>query len=662
MANGFGSIYIGTSGIRNSQHGLNVVANNLSNLDTTGYVRQRTFFSDEIYLPTGKAAIANEQSGLGLKIGDVVHKRDEFLDRAYRQENGRQAYYDAAYKATGEVETFLREGEGTSFSNSITELYDAFNQFANNPSAEEIENLVVQKTQLFISRAKSVYQGLTDYQSNINQKIKDDINEINSIGKKIRKLNVSIQATEAGKVETAMADRDERDALIDKLSKMCDISTTETPEGVVKISIEGVEFVGDDKVFPIAMETDNTTGFVTPYWPQLTKKKNGVVEKKEVFNTYLTDTSKNQDIGEIKSLLLQRGDHRANYLDFYKKNPDGTMARDENGDLIEMSSNQYSDTYEDDITGKKMPGLGKSVIMNAEAELDRMIHTVTQKINDLLSPTESVTNIVNRNADASTKSEFNQKLSNIMLSYGKDDYQIMVNGKTISLKDASTKIMDQDYAIIGEDGGLPPQELFSRVDGDISEENNKYQRFTPVTIASKDGNTSMKVYIYNDEDATDLASQYTLSQITVNSKVVEQPNKLPHKHLSGSLKTKDTLTDASNLHQNDDIAYDVAEKVYKCWDDEDFKLNPADTTPTNFTGFYTKYIGELADKGNVYKTNSEVLSDTVESVESSRQGVIGVNADEELENMIKYQNAYNASSRFVNTITQMIDVLLNSLT
>ena len=70
----------------------------------------------------------------------------------------------------------------------------------------------------------------------------------------------------------------------------------------------------------------------------------------------------------------------------------------------------------------------------------------------------------------------------------------------------------------------------------------------------------------------------------------------------------------------------------------------------------------MAEKGNVYKTTSEVLNDTVESVSSSRDGVIGVNADEELENMIKYQNAYNASSRFVNTITQMIDVLLNSLT
>ena len=216
--------------------------------------------------------------------------------------------------------------------------------------------------------------------------------------------------------------------------------------------------------------------------------------------------------------------------------------------------------------------------------------------------------------------------------------------------------MDQDYAVVGADGKLPPNELFSRVAGEKNPDATQYQRYTKATITDSNGN-SLDVYVYNDEDGTDLASQYTLSQLTVNNNLIEQPNKIPYKHLSGTINS-----DSSNLHQNDDIAYDVAKKIYECFDVENFTLNPSDTTATNFNGFYAKYVGDMAEKGNVYKTTSEVLNDTVESVSSSRDGVIGVNADEELENMIKYQNAYNASSRFVNTITQMIDVLLNSLT
>lgn len=645
MANSFGSLYVGASGIQNSQHGLNVVANNLSNLDTTGYVRQRTFFADQIYLPTGKSAISNQQTGLGLKIGDVIHKRDEFLDRAYRQENGRQAYYNAAYEATGEVETFLREGEGTAFSSSITDLYDAFNQFVSRPEADEVDNLVIQKSQLFISRAKSVYQGLVDYQTNINQKIKDDISQINSIGKQIHKLNISIQATEAGGVETAMADRDARDKLIDDLSKLADITVKENPDGVARVNIEGVEFVGEDQVYPISIQTDRTTGFVTPYWPQLSiSHRNGTQDIKPVFSTYLTDTSKNQDIGEVKSLLLMRGDHYGTYRDFLTKDEEA------DGTYREITSYEYSDTIETE-DGKK-PGLGKSVIMNAEAELDRMLNTVMTNINNYFSPVSTLGTISSRATNTSTETAFNKKLNSILsggkqltITPAKDD-----DGNPIELGD-NLRIFDQDYAIVGEDGEIPSRELFSR---------STQGRYTKASIT--DGTNSIEVYVYRPESESDLASQYTLSQIEVNQDLIEQPNRLPHRHLSGSLKTSDTLSDPSNLHQNDDIAYDVARRIYECWDNENFRLNPSDITPTSFTGFYTKYIGELADNGNIYKTNSEVLTDTVESIESSRQGVIGVNTDEELENMIKYQNAYNASSRFVNAITQMIDVLLNSLT
>ena len=77
MANGFGSLYVGSSGLQNAQNALNVTANNLSNVDTKGYVRQQVRFADKNYsnlkLATPKTAM--QQSGLGVSIGDVVHAR-----------------------------------------------------------------------------------------------------------------------------------------------------------------------------------------------------------------------------------------------------------------------------------------------------------------------------------------------------------------------------------------------------------------------------------------------------------------------------------------------------------------------------------------------------------------------------------------------------------
>ena len=58
MANGMGTLYIASSGLRNSQNALNTTANNLANVDTEGYVRQQVLFSDKEYNTFGTAAVS----------------------------------------------------------------------------------------------------------------------------------------------------------------------------------------------------------------------------------------------------------------------------------------------------------------------------------------------------------------------------------------------------------------------------------------------------------------------------------------------------------------------------------------------------------------------------------------------------------------------------
>lgn len=202
MANGFGSLYVGASGLQSSQNGLNVISNNLANIGTEGYVRQRVFYEDRHYTSFQNAAVSTQQTGLGVNIGDVIHARDAFLDRAYRSENGRSAFYAAGYDATSEIETQLQETDGEAFRDAITDLYSAFAEYAKDPSNTTYQNLVIQKSELFLSRASGVYDGLAKYQSTINVKIKNDVTRINELGKEIQELNKAIQRIEAGKVET----------------------------------------------------------------------------------------------------------------------------------------------------------------------------------------------------------------------------------------------------------------------------------------------------------------------------------------------------------------------------------------------------------------------------------------------------------------------------
>ena len=82
MANSFGSLYVGASGLQSASHGLNTTANNLSNVNTEGYVREQVVYEDRNYRKIGEAAVGTQYAGLGVDVGTIVHARDIFLDKA----------------------------------------------------------------------------------------------------------------------------------------------------------------------------------------------------------------------------------------------------------------------------------------------------------------------------------------------------------------------------------------------------------------------------------------------------------------------------------------------------------------------------------------------------------------------------------------------------
>ena len=306
MANGFGSLYIGASGLQNSQNALNTTSNNLANVNTKGYVRQQVLQVDRNYTTFNTtASISQQQSGLGMKIGDVVHARDIFLDKSYRNASGRQAFYAATYEAVDEVYTFYQELQGQAFQTTLEDFWKAFQEWAKTPDDSVKQNLVIQKANLFVSRSNAVYTGLSDYQSTINTQISDDIDRINELGNTIFKLNLEIQKVESGYVETAMRLRDERVNALDELASYVDISYKENSDGIVKVSVEGVEFVDEARCYVLGKNRDEITGFVTPSWTHLSDIENGDYDNVFSFTTPIS-SDLNNDLGELKALILAR--------------------------------------------------------------------------------------------------------------------------------------------------------------------------------------------------------------------------------------------------------------------------------------------------------------------------------------------------------------------
>ncbi len=566
MANGMGSLYIGASGLQNSQNALNTTANNLANVETKGYVRQQVLFEDRDYVTFDrKAAISNQQAGLGVNIADVVHTRNAFLDQYYRTENGRQNFYEACAESSREVENQFQELEGEQFQTALQEFWESFAEFSKAPEEGIYQTLVIQKATLFLDRAQKVQENLKTYQKNLNYKINKNIDRINEIGTKIRDLNKEILRIESGGVETAMTLRDERDNLLDELSGLAKVDFKERADGTVRVKLENVEFVDEIHVYEVRGYTDPVTGFITPYWPQLSDTGRGQYTYMFDYKSGDIAAELNTDIGALKGLIVSRGDRPADYRD-----------------ITGMDQQKYEDTT------------GMSVVMTAQAELDQLIHEVVTSINDLFSPLTTA-------------------------SFTAADGTVYRN----------VKVWDEENGSVGTDGQKPGRELFTRRGCD---------RYNKVTA-----NDGTVYYVYNEEDLKDTAKMYTTGGITINEDLLQLENALPH------------------LKKNGEPDRAMAQALVALWDQKRQTINPSNTDPCTFKEYYRRMIQDIGTSGNVYEGLSAGLTKEVESIENSRQQVIGVSSDEELQNMIKYQNAYNAASRFINVISEMLEHIVTRL-
>ena len=82
-----------------------------------------------------------QQYGLGVSIGDVVHARDIFLDKSYRQENGRKGFYTSFYEITDYVQDLFQELNGEQFKQSVSDLHQAFQELEPNMDNSTQQNL-----------------------------------------------------------------------------------------------------------------------------------------------------------------------------------------------------------------------------------------------------------------------------------------------------------------------------------------------------------------------------------------------------------------------------------------------------------------------------------------------------------------------------------------
>jgi flagellar hook-associated protein 1 FlgK len=166
--------------------------------------------------------------------------------------------------------------------------------------------------------------------------------------------------------------------------------------------------------------------------------------------------------------------------------------------------------------------------------------------------------------------------------------------------------------------------------------------YQKVTATDENGNTA-EYWLYNEEISGNDDSLYSIRNLEVNDELMQKPSTLGFRLPDGS----------------EDI--ETVEALKNAFTEEEYTLNPNVMKKSDLIDYYNDLVSQVANSGYVYNSIYTNQQNTVEGIQSARDQIVGVSSDEELSNMIKYQNAYNAASRYINVIDEMLEHILNTL-
>ncbi|MBU5477761.1 flagellar hook-associated protein FlgK [Eubacterium sp. MSJ-13] len=654
----FTSLQNGVSGLNAASSGLNTTSHNLANTKTPGYTRQQNIQKDMYYQTFKVTNNATMKIGYGTYVADVRQIRDMFLDKEYRLQVSRQSFYEKQVECEQEVEDIFGETEGVEFRNSMESIWEAVQNLSTNPENVVNRQLFVAQCESFIETAKNAYNAITKYQTGLNSEVEKQVKAINGIADQIAELNKIISEKEASGLENANDYRDQRNLLMDQLAGYTYYTYNEDVDGKVQIYIGDAPLVIETQSFHMKTESATQTGMYNVVW-----------EDKSFGDVYNTDEAysklKKTDTGSLLGILTARGKKNAIYSDIPQK-PDASDQKYYNDqgvfqkDAYDADYGKYKDKVElyNNTTGN-------SILTQAEAQFDRLINGVVTMLNDIFCP-----NV--KDNSGSDKLKINSTVEGTTKDAAGNDITFKLDPSK------KYKVLDVVNSAVGaDDDQTIGTELFVRtgtprytqitLKDQVYSDSYKDADGNPIGLAKDNGDGTFTLYVYNEEnvsiekdtdgkytyvehpdDYTDKTTMYTITNIQLNPAILADYSLLP-------VKANSTGGESGAY------ALDIYKDILAAWKSDFAVLDPNTETSYTYDEYYHEMIGSFGSKGQVWKSIADDQEKLVESVENKRQQVSGVSTDEELTSLLTYQHAYNAASRYINVVNQMLEHLLERL-
>ncbi len=196
-------------------YALNVTGQNVANANTRGYARR------EVQLETAPSGTATFG---GVRARGLERITDQFTDNRYYNAQGYQASTDTRQSSMQAIDELFSDVNGLGLSDSLGGLFNAFSELATNPNDLTLRTNVLARTDQLCERFRSTATQLTRQRDELLSQARDSVKQINTITTSLADLNQKIQAAQGTPGDGADL-KDQRDRLIDDLSKLINVET-----------------------------------------------------------------------------------------------------------------------------------------------------------------------------------------------------------------------------------------------------------------------------------------------------------------------------------------------------------------------------------------------------------------------------------------------------
>lgn len=265
MQSTFSGLNTMVNGIYTQRLGLNTVGHNISNSNTEGYSRQTAHAaatpSSEVYTLAGASQVGN-----GSTVTSVIRARDIYADRQYWKENSTDGYYNGKANNYAKIESIFNDSDNSGVQDAMEKFYQAWQDCSTTASSDTSRQNVINAGQNFAQSLQIAAKQTKEQIDSLYDDISLSVVKMNRLMGQVVELNKNIAGIEATGAH-ANDLRDQRDLIVDQLTSMTDITVYESANGMYTLVSNGTTLVnGITKVdLEMSAPKNNTTYSLSDY-------------------------------------------------------------------------------------------------------------------------------------------------------------------------------------------------------------------------------------------------------------------------------------------------------------------------------------------------------------------------------------------------------------